>query len=367
MSFNEKLDQLSGYAAGLDWGSFTDTDVSRALGARKPDERDLAALLSPAAGRRLEELAQRAQQVTKAQFGSVIQLFTPIYVSDYCVNHCEYCSFSSIYDFPRRKLNMEEVEREAAHIAATGIRHILLLTGESRKDSPVSYLKECVEVLRRHFDSIGIEVNPLSAAEYRELGAAGVDSLTLFQEVYDKEVYSRLHIKGPKRNFRARIDAPERGCAAGFRSVTIGALLGLHEWRQEAFLAASHAQYLQSRYPDCEVSLSIPRFRPYLGDYNPESDVTDRALVQAMLAYRLYLPRAGITLSTREPAPLRDKLIHLGVTKMSAGVSTAVGGHGDASGTPQFEISDERSVEEIRDMLYRNGLQPVFKDWDILV
>ncbi|WP_151737074.1 2-iminoacetate synthase ThiH [Paenibacillus tengchongensis] len=367
MSFYNKLQTLQSSSLPERLRQVSDADVRRVLAARSIGEADLPVLLSPAAGHYLEAMAQRAQQVTRNHFGHVIQLFTPMYVSDYCVNHCEYCSFSSIYDFPRRKLDMEEVDREAARIAAAGIRHILLLTGESRRETPVSYMKECAGVLRRHFSSIGIEVNPLSVAEYGELAQAGVDSLTLFQEVYHQETYRRLHIKGPKRNYRDRLEAPERGCAAGYRSVNIGALLGLYDWRQEAYLTAMHADYLQRKYPDCEIGLSIPRFRPYLGEYNPESEVTDRALVQIILAYRLFLPAAGITLSSREPAPLRDKLVHLGVTRMSAGVSTAVGGHALGGGTPQFEISDGRSVPEIREMLYKNGLQPVFKDWEMLV
>ncbi|WP_150269132.1 2-iminoacetate synthase ThiH [Paenibacillus tepidiphilus] len=367
MSFYNRLAGLKERSIHSKQQEYTDSHILRILGKPRLGEEDLLALLSPAAGRHLEAMAQKAQQVTRSQFGHAVQLFTPMYVSDFCVNHCEYCSFSSIYDFPRRKLDMREVELEAAAIASTGMRHVLLLTGESRQASPVSYLKACTEVLRGHFASVGIEVNPLSVSEYMELAQAGVDSLTLFQEVYDQETYRRLHIKGPKRNYRSRLDAPERGCAAGFRSVNIGALLGLYDWREEAFMAAMHADYLQNKYPGCEISLSIPRFRPFLGDYSPESEVTDSALVQTVLAYRLFLPRAGITLSSREPASLRDRLVHLGITKMSAGVSTAVGGHTAADGTPQFEISDGRSVEEIREMLYRNGLQPVFKDWDILV
>ncbi|QWU17854.1 2-iminoacetate synthase [Paenibacillus sophorae] len=366
MSFYESLMILERIPFKELWQKYTREDVMRALAKEKLDKEDLLALLSPAAGQHLEEMARKAQRITRSHFGHAVQLFTPMYVADYCVNHCTYCSFSAIHDFPRKKLTLEEVEAEAAAIASTGLRHILLLTGESRKDSPVGYVKDCVKVLRKYFSSISIEVNPLSMEEYKELADAGVDGLTLFQEVYHQETYSKLHVKGPKRNFRARLDAPERGCQAGFRSVNIGALLGLYDWRQEAFMTAMHASYLQDRYPGCEISLSPPRFRPYLGSFNPESDVTDRALVQIILAYRLFLPRSGITLSTREPAELRDRLVHLGVTKMSAGVSTEVGGHTSDGGTPQFEISDSRSVPEIRDMLYSSGLQPVFKDWDIL-
>lgn len=366
MSFYDTLGRLEQYPYDQLWRKYTADDVRRALSKDRLDEADLLALLSPAAGPFLENMAQRAQQLTRAHFGHAMQLFTPMYLADFCVNHCTYCSFSSIYDFPRKKLSLDEVRREAENIAATGLRHILILTGESRKDNPVSYIKECVEVLREYFTSISIEINPLATVEYQELLKAGVDGLTLYQEVYHQETYKQLHVKGPKRIYRNRLDAPERGCKAGFRSVNIGALLGMHDWRQEAFLSAMHARYLQDRYPDCEISLSTPRFRPYLGEFNPECDVSDRSLVQIILAYRLFLPRSGITLSTREPAALRDHLIHLGITKMSAGVSTEVGGHTLEGGTPQFEISDSRSVEEITEMLYKNNFQPVFKDWDLL-
>ncbi|ASA20322.1 2-iminoacetate synthase ThiH [Paenibacillus donghaensis] len=366
MSFYESLTRLEQLPFESIWKEATAADVQRALAKDWLTEMDLLVLLSPAAGPYLEAMAQKAQRLTRAHFGHAMQLFTPMYLADFCVNHCTYCSFSSIYDFPRSKLTLEEVRREAAAIAATGLRHILILTGESRRDNPVAYVKACVEVLREYFSSVSIEINPLSAPEYKELLEAGVDGLTLYQEVYHQATYRELHVKGPKRNYRNRLDAPERGCQAGFRSVNIGALLGMYDWRQEAFLTAMDARYLQDKYPDCEISLSPPRFRPYLGDFSPESDVTDRALVQIILAYRLFLPRSGITLSTREPAALRDHLLHLGITKMSAGVSTEVGGHTSGGGTPQFEISDSRTVSEITEMLYAQGLQPVFKDWDML-
>jgi 2-iminoacetate synthase len=366
MSFYETMARLEQLPYGTLWSRYTAEDVKRALRAEQVDEEGLMALLSPAAEPYLEEMAQKAHRLTRTHFGHVMQLFTPMYLADFCVNHCTYCSFSSIYDFPRKKLTLEEVAREAETIAATGLRHILILTGESRRDSPAGYVRDCVNVLRRYFSSVSIEVNPLSTAEYAELREAGVDGLTLYQEVYHQETYRALHVKGPKRVYRNRLDAPERGCQAGFRSVNIGALLGMYEWRQEALATALHARYLQDKYPECEIGLSIPRFRPYLGEFNPASDVTDRALVQIILAYRLFLPRSGISLSTREPAALRDHLVQLGITKMSAGVSTEVGGHSLEGGTPQFEISDNRSVAEIAEMLRSQGLQPVFKDWDIL-
>lgn len=366
MSFRQVLERLEQYPYEELWRELGAVDVRRALSKDRLDERDFLALLSPAAEPFLEEMAQRSSKLTRAHFGYAMQLFTPMYVADFCVNKCTYCSFSADYDFTRRKLTMDQIRKEAAAIAATGLKHILVLTGESRQATPVSYLVECIRTLRELFPSVSVEIYPLRTEEYKELVQAGADGLTLYQEVYHRPSYSDVHVKGPKRNFLNRLDAPERGCLAGFRSVNIGSLLGMYEWRREAFLAGMHARYLQNRYPDCEISLSAPRFRPYLGNYDPASDVTDRNLVQTILAYRLFLPRSGITLSTRERAELRNNLVHLGITKMSAGVSTEVGGHTTEGGTPQFEISDERTVAEVCDMLYNSGVQPVFKDWDCL-
>jgi 2-iminoacetate synthase len=366
MSFRHVLERLEQYPYEQLWKLTGADDVRRALSKERLDERDLLALLSPAAEPFLEQMAQRAQRLTRAHFGYAMQLFTPMYVADFCVNKCTYCSFSADYDFPRQRLSMEQIRKEAASIAATGLKHILVLTGESRKETPVEYLVKCIHTLREFFPSVSVEIYPLKTAEYRELVEAGADGLTLYQEVYHRESYKKVHVKGPKRIFLNRLDAPERACQAGFRSVNVGALLGMYEWRREAFHSAVHARYLQDKYPDCEISLSAPRFRPYLGAFDPESHVSDKNLVQTILAYRLFLPRSGITLSTRERAELRDKLVHLGITKMSAGVSTEVGGHTNGGGTPQFEISDERSVDEVRQMLYKSGLQPVFKDWDCL-
>jgi len=231
----------------------------------------------------------------------------------------------------------------------------------------VEYMAECVQVLKRTFTSISIEVYPLAVEEYAALAAVGVDGMTLYQEVYDQDIYAELHPKGPKRDYHFRLDAPERACRAGLRAVNIGALLGLADWRKEAFFSGLHADYLQRAFPDVEISVSPPRMRPHVGGFPPKVIVSDRNLVQYILAFRLFMPRGGITVSTRENAALRDHLVRLGVTKMSAGVSTAVGGRATGQEEPgQFEISDERGVAEMATMLYGQGYQPVFKDWQYL-
>lgn len=345
-------------------------DVERALSKDRLIDEDYLALLSPAAEPYLEIMARQAHDRTVQHFGRVIQLYQPLYLSDYCVNTCKYCSFSMDNSFPRRKLTMLEVEEEAKAMTATGMKQVILLTGESRIHSSVEYIKECVNVLRNYFASIAIEIQPLNLPEYKELVDLGVDGLTVYQEVYNEEVYRDIHVKGPKSNYSYRLDAPERGCQAGMRTVNIGALLGLSDWRRESFTTGLHAAYLQNKYLETEISVSFPRMRPHVGEYQPSVIVTDRNLVQAMLALRLYLPRAGITISTREEPQLRDNLIPLGVTKMSAASSTVVGGYKSSyteeKSQSQFEISDNRSVADIKALLRDKGYQPVMKDWQMV-
>lgn len=342
----------------------TISDVDNVLKKETLHMADFLTLLSPAAEQRIEEMAIRAHEETIHSFGKTMLLYTPLYVADYCVNHCTYCSFSIIHDFERKKLSLPEIDKEAKLIADKGFKHILLLTGESKLHTPVSYIKEAVFILKQYFTSIAIEINPLEEKEYKELVGAGVDGLTVYQEVYNETAYKDYHIKGPKRHFQNRLQAPERGCQAGMRSVTIGALLGLEEWRSEVFFTGAHANYLQKKYLDVDISVSFPRLRPHLGGQKPKYDVDDKALVQSLLALRLFLPHTGITLSTRERAKLRSDLIPLGVTKMSADSSTIVGEHcREEDATPQFEISDKRSVEEIVQDLQKKGYQPVFQDW----
>ncbi len=343
---------------------FTASQITKVLNKSELQSQDFLALLSPKASVLLEDIAQVAHSVTLRNFGRTILLYTPLYLANYCVNHCVYCGFNADNNIERRKLTLPEVELEAQAIVKTGLKHLLILTGESRLHSPVSYIKDCVLILKKYFPSISIEIYPLSTEEYAELVAAGIDGLTIYQEVYDKNIYSRVHPQGPKRDYRFRLEAPERAGQAGIRTINIGPLLGLNDWRSEIFITGLHAFYLQKRFPEIEISISCPRMRPEYGGYEPEFPVSDKDLVQIILALRLFLPRAGITISTRERAHLRDNLVELGVTKMSAGSSTVVGGHTDSQdGIGQFEISDHRSVVEVREAISHQGYKPIFKDW----
>ncbi len=331
---------------------------------------DFLALLSPAAEPHLETLAKRAQQLTQQHFGRTIQLFTPLYLSNHCSNHCVYCGFNASNRIPRSRLSMDELKLEADAIATTGLKHLLILTGESPGKAGLDYLEQCMEVLAARFPSVSIEVFAMDTSDYTRLGRAGVDGLTIFQETYDEPLYAELHPAGPKQDYRYRLDAPQRGCEAGFRVVNIGTLLGLTDWRKEMFFTGLHANWLLRKYPGTDIAISLPRMRPHAGTFQPACMVSDRHLVQIMLALRLFLPRVSITISTREAPALRDNLLALGVTRMSAGVSTAVGGHSKGEGNEnvgQFDISDERSVEEMCAVLLERGYQPVFKDWEPII
>lgn len=366
MGFYEERRRYAGFDFQKFFESVDEAQVRRVLAKDRLNERDYLTLLAPPARAFLEEMAWKAHRLTVQHFGRVMMLYTPLYLANYCVNRCVYCGFRATNRMQRRKLSMAEVEKEARIIASSGLKHILILTGESRHHSPVSYIKECVQVLKRYFTSIGIEVYPLEEDEYRELVAAGVDGLTIYQEVYDEDVYAELHPGGPKRDYRFRLEAPERALRAGMRTVNVGALLGLHDWRSEAFFTGLHANYLQRTFPAVEVSISPPRMRPQLGGFEPRVMVSDSNLVQYVLAFRLFMPRAGITVSTRERAEVRDALVRLGVTRMSAGSCTAVGGRTSHDATGQFDIADQRGVAEMAQMLYSQGYQPVYKDWQVV-
>lgn len=342
-----------------------DLDIVDILSKDMLSITDYIKLLSPRAKKHLEAMAVKAHQITKHNFGNTILLYTPMYISNHCINRCIYCGFNiTNTSMKRKQLTYEEIYREASTISTMGMKHLLLLTGESPVDSPLSYLEESVSILKNHFNSIGIEIYPLDLHDYMKLIAKGVTGLTIYQETYDEFVYDNVHISGPKKDFRYRLDAPERGCKAGMREVNIGALLGLSNPILDAIYTGLHAKYLIDKYPSVDIGMSIPRIRPHGGELHDIHPVNDTTLVQIILANRLFLPRLGIALSTRETPSLRDNLLSLGITKMSAGVSTAVGGHSqDDETTEQFSISDNRSFLVIKELLLNKGYQPVHNDW----
>ncbi len=343
----------------------TAADVDRALHAGRRSLNDFAALLSPSASPRLEEMARLAHELTVRRFGRTVHLFAPLYLSNECVSTCTYCGFSAGNEVARRTLSPAEVGTEAEELVARGFRHLLLVAGEHARVISKDYLVECVAQLAPVVPALSLEVQVWDSDTYRRLVDAGCDGLVVYQETYDRSTYGEVHLRGKKRNYDWRLAAPDRGAEAGMRRLGIGALLGLHrDWRAEAVALAAHAQALTRRWWRCEVTLSLPRLRPAAGGFEPPGAVGDRDFVQLLCALRLLLPDAGLVLSTRESPQLRDALVPLGVTHLSAGSQTDPGGYADASGAePQFDVADTRSPAEVATMLRNAGYDPVWKNW----
>lgn len=364
MSFFSVVESFENFDFARYFEGVTEAQILKSIGKDKLHYKDFLNLISPLAENYLEEMAQKVHDLTERFFGRTVQLYTPMYIANMCVNKCRYCSYNVENTIKRKKLTIEEVEVEAKKISEEGFKHILVLTGESKKHSPVEYIGDAVEILKKYFSSVTIEVYPLTVEEYKHLVNKGVDGLTVYQEVYNREIYKNVHLAGPKRNYGFRLDAPERGAMAGMKFISIGALLGLDDFRKEAFFTALHGRYILNKYNNVDLSYSLPRIRPHVGIFNEVKDVSDRNLVQSLLAMKLFEPSCNINISTRESAEFREKLLPLGVRKISAGVSTAVGGHSiEDSGDMQFEINDSRSAKEIKKSLKEKGYQPIFKDW----
>lgn len=361
---SEIMDKTLKHRDNYDYTQYTAKDVQKALDSDIIGLDEYAALLSPAADEFLEQMAVRAQAETRKHFGNAVTLFTPLYIANYCENECVYCGFNCKNKIHRARLDYDEIEIELRKIADSGLKEILLLTGESRKMSSVEYIGEALKIARKYFTTIGIEIYPLNTDEYAYLKKCGADFVSVYQETYSLEKYNEQHLGGSKRIFPYRFNAQERAVLAGMRGVSFGALLGLDDFRKDAFAVGVQATLIQRKYPHVEIGFSVPRLRPYINNAeNNPKDVHERQLLQVMLAYRLLMPFAGITISTRERAGFRDNVIGLMATKISAGVKVGVGGHdGEQKGDEQFEISDPRSVDEIVESIAKKGLQAVFTD-----
>ena len=373
---------------------------------------DFAALISPAGGDLLETMGRRAHALTQRRFGKVIRLFAPLYLSNECVNNCKYCGFSRDNPILRVTLTIDEMLREAEALNQQGFRNVLLVAGEHPKFVSGDYLRDCVRALHAEWPSISLEVGPMETDEYQPIVEAGADGLVVYQESYDRAMYDEMHTAGPKKNFTWRLETPERAYAAGFRRIGLGALYGLADWRFEALSVAAHADYLLRNCWKASITISLPRLRPCAGEFQPLTHMTDRELAQLVCAFRLIFPDVGLVLSTREPAKLRDGLIPLGITLMSAVSHTEPGGYtgagkdklhhtergriveigasewatpvgrassraahaqdGSSAASPrhltqateQFQIADNRSPGEVAELICRLGYEPVWKDWD---
>jgi 2-iminoacetate synthase len=367
--------------------------VERALATSHSDTlAQFAALISPSAEAYLESICQTSKSITQQRFGKVIRLFAPLYLSNECINNCSYCGFSRDNPILRVTLSAEDILSEARELTRQGFRNILLVAGEHPKFVSSGYLEASLRQLRTFVPGLSLEVGPMEANEYRAMVRAGAEGLVVYQETYDREMYVKMHTAGPKKHFDWRLETPERAYEAGFRRLGIGALFGLSDWRTEALALAAHTQYLLKHCWKAQLTLSFPRLRPCAGSFKPLTHLSDKHLVQLVSAFRICFPDVGLVLSTREPAPLRNGLIPLGITLMSAGSHTEPGGYtgagkeklhqtekgrvvpisegssewadGQASATGQFDIADERSPEEMAQQIRNLGYEPVWKDWD---
>ncbi len=400
MNFAEEYDRLP-IREWLDASmASTPADVRAAMGrAGTMSILDFARLISPAGAGEIETMARRSAALTRQRFGRVIRLFAPLYLSNECINNCAYCGFSRDNAILRVTLSVDEVVRETRALKEAGFRNVLLVAGEHPRFVSDGYLQECVRAVAAVVPGVSIEVGPMEVPEYRSVVEAGAEGLVVYQETYDRAVYQTVHTLGPKKDFAWRLVTPERGYEAGFRRLGIGALFGLADWRWEALSVAAHAAWLMRRCWKAQVTLSLPRLRPCAGEFQPLTHLGDREWVQLICALRLFLPDAGLVLSTREPAALRDGVMPLGITLISAGSHTEPGGYTGAgkdkvhytkrgrieeagegvagrvgavvvpggkttSAAGQFDIADDRSPGEMARVIASLGFEPVWKDWD---
>ena len=363
------LSEMNSY----DYTRYTANDVKSALQHENCSVEDFKALLSPAAQPFLEQMAERARYETSKHFGNTVYMFTPLYIANYCENYCVYCGFNCYNNISRMKLNMEQIEHEMKIISDSGMEEILILTGESRAMSDIEYIGKACRLARKYFRMVGLEIYPVNTDEYKYLHECGADYVTVFQETYDSDRFSELHLLGHKRVYPYRFDAQERAILGGMRGVAFSALLGLSDFRKDALASALHVYYLQRKYPHAEMSLSCPRLRPIINNdkINP-LDVGEAQLCQIICAYRIFLPYVGITVSSRESESFRNGIVKIAATKVSAGVSTGIGDHESKysgketdgnQGDEQFEINDGRSLDVMYKDIENEGLQPVLNDY----
>lgn len=398
---SEIMDKVINEMNSYNYNSFTNEDIELALSKDFLSVKDFQALLSPRAINYLEEIAQKSKQLRKKYFGNSVHMFTPLYISNYCDNYCVYCGFNSHNNIKRLKLNFEEIEKELQEISKSGLEEILILTGESKKHSDIKYIGEACKIARKYFNNVGVEIYPVNSDDYKYLNSCGVDYVTVFQETYNSDRYKNLHLDGHKRIFPYRFNSQERALIGGMRGVGFAALLGLDDFRKDAFATAYHVYLLQKKYPYAEFSISCPRLRPIINNNKIYSEtvnnkniktsqlnvqktslneldnsqtntknhnlLNEKELLQVICAYRIFLPFVNITISTRENPKFRDNSIKIVATKISAGVDTGIGTHSeeisDKKGDEQFEIADKRTVNEIFEMIKKENLQPVMSEY----
>lgn len=363
-SFSAQINSLTNNDIEQTMATATEDSIKSVLSKNSLSFVDFIQLISPQAQQHIEQMAHRSQQITQQRFGKTMQLYVPLYLSNMCSNICTYCGFSMGNNIRRKTLNMAEIEQEALAIKAMGFDHILLVTGESEKRVGMAYFADTLPLLKKHFSHISMEVQPLLEKDYKHLKSLGVDSILVYQETYDKQVYKQHHLKGKKSNFDYRLATPERAANAGIDKIGLGCLLGLADWRIDVIKLAQHLQYLQKYYWQSRYALSFPRLKPCEGNKNDSQHVTEQQLLQIICAFRLFAPDVEISLSTRETAYFRDNAMALGITSMSAGSVTQPGGYANKTEQlEQFSIDDDRAPKTVANKIMTNGYQVIWKDW----
>ena len=369
MTFVDRFKQLNWDDIGMSIFSKTAADVERALSKPKRDLEDFKALISPAAEPYLEQMAQQSLALTRKRFGNTMSLYIPLYLSNLCANACTYCGFSMENRIKRRTLTLDEIDAESAAIKKMKFDSVLLVTGEHETKVGMNYFRQVLPNIKKQFNYLAMEVQPLDQHDYAELKTLGLDAVMVYQETYQPRTYAEHHLRGNKMDFEYRLETPDRLAKAGIDKIGIGALIGLEDWRTDCFFVAAHLDYLERTYWQTRYSISFPRLRPCEGGdsdggLQPKSIMNDKQLVQLICAYRLLNPEVELSLSTRESATFRDNVLPLGITSMSAASKTQPGGY--ASGEEeleQFEISDERSAADVESMIRQRGFDPVWRDW----
>ncbi|MCK4981574.1 MAG: 2-iminoacetate synthase ThiH [Victivallaceae bacterium] len=354
-------EQITTYIAGVS----TET-VKSSLRKERRDFQDLLNLISPAAEQEIEQMRSIAVAYRKMHYGKAVRLYTPLYISNKCVNSCAYCDFSIKNKSPRKTLTLDEIIKEAKAIKALGMDSLLLVAGEDPKSMSIEFLEQVVKEMKKYFSYLSIEIFPLDTEGYKRLADAGVEGLTLYQETYNQELYLELHPAGPKRDYLSRVDAIAHGGKAGIRTLGVGFLLGLYDWRSESASLAAHAIWLRKHFWKSKIQFSFPRITPVGTGFQAPAPVSDEELEQMMLAFRIVFPEADMTISTRESGKFRDKTALSCAGLLSAESRVTPGGYADAEDKDvgQFMLNDTRSAEQIKDDLKKSGLEIVIKYWD---
>ncbi len=364
MSFIDTYRQLQWDDIKLSIYAKTAQDVEKALAKAEPNLEDFKALISPAGEAYVKQMALRSYRLTRQRFGFTMSLYIPLYLSNLCSNSCTYCGFSMENRIKRRTLNLSELELEIAAIKRMNFDNVLLVTGEHESKVGMHYFRQVLPMIKKHFSYVGMEVQPLALEHYSELRQLGLDAVMVYQETYHPRTYAEHHLRGNKTDFEFRLLTPDRLAKAKIDKIGIGSLIGLEDWRVDSFFTAAHLSYLEQTYWQSRYSISFPRLRPCAGGVQPKSMMDDKQLVQLICAFRLLSPQVELSLSTRESQYLRDSLLPLGITSLSAGSKTQPGGYAlEEKELEQFAISDERSPSQVANVLRQQGFAPVWQDW----